>query len=106
MHKMNTPHVTLWAGSTAPTESALTRLCAEQGLHPYQWSNGPHDTYAAHSHSYDKVIYVVRGSITFGLPELGQQLTLNPGDRLDLPSGVVHNAQVGAQGVVCLEAHR
>lgn len=75
-------------------------------MQPYAWSNGPHDTYAAHSHSYDKVIYAVRGSIMFGLPELGQQLTLNPGDRLDLPAGVVHDAKVGAQGVVCLEGHK
>ena len=82
------------------------RLCAEQGLRPYSWSNGPHDTYSAHSHSYAKVIYVIRGSITFGLPELDQQLTLKPGDRLDLPAGTVHNAVVGAQGVICLEAHR
>ena len=84
----------------------LMRLCAEQGLHPYQWSNGPHDVYAAHSHAYDKVIYVVKGSITFDLPQLGQQLTLKAGDRLDLPAGTVHDAVVGAQGVVCLEAHR
>jgi hypothetical protein len=31
---------------------------------------------------------------------------LNPGDRLDLPAGTVHDAVVGPQGVVCLEAHR
>ena len=102
---MNTPRVTPWAESTLPTESTLIRLCAEQGLHPYQWANGPHDVYAAHSHTYDKVIYVVRGSITFGLPQLGQQLELKAGDRLDLPAGTVHDAVVGAQGVVCLEAH-
>jgi hypothetical protein len=40
------------------------------------------------------------------LPELGKQLTLKAGDRLDLPAGVVHDAHVGAEGVVCLEAHR
>ena len=103
---MTAPHVTLWADSTPPTEFTLRQLCAEQGLHPYQWSNGPHDVYAAHSHSYDKVIYVVHGSITFGLPELEQQLTLNAGDRLDLPAGTVHDAVVGSQGVICLEAHK
>ena len=105
---MNTPHVTPWAGSTAsqPTESTLRQLCVEQGLQPYPWSNGPHDTYAPHSHSYDKVIYVIRGSITFGLPELSQQLTLTAGDRLDLPAGTVHDAVVGAEGVACLEAHK
>ena len=79
---------------------------AEQGLSPYAWSNGPHDVYSALSHSYNKVIYVVQGSIIFGLPELNKQLTLKAGDRLDLPAGIVHNAVVGAQGVVCLEAHK
>jgi hypothetical protein len=28
-----------------------------------------------------------------------------PGDRLDLPASVVHAAEVGENGVVCLEAH-
>jgi quercetin dioxygenase-like cupin family protein len=57
-------------------------------------------------HSYTKIIYVVHGSITFGLPDLGQQITLKAGDRLDLPAGTVHDAVVGPQGVVCLEAHK
>ena len=102
---MTTPLLTPWADQPAPTESMLMQLCAEQGLSPYSWSNGPHDVYSAHSHSYAKVIYVVRGSITFGLPELGQQLILKAGDRLDLPAGTVHDAVVGSDGVVCLEAH-
>lgn len=101
-----TPLVTPWSDSAAPTQSALRQRMTDEGLGPYSWSNGPHDVYSAHSHSYNKVIYVVQGSITFGLPELGQQLTLKAGDRLDLPAGVVHDAHVGAQGVVCLEAHK
>jgi quercetin dioxygenase-like cupin family protein len=75
-----------------------------EGLQPYSWSNGPFDVYAAHSHSYNKVIYVVEGSVTFGLPGQNRELTLNAGDRLDLPAGTVHDATIGAQGVVCLEA--
>jgi quercetin dioxygenase-like cupin family protein len=62
--------------------------------------------YSAHAHGYNKVICVVRGSITFGLPEFGQNLTLKAGDRLDLPAGTVHDAVVGSQGVVCLEGHK
>ena len=103
---MNTPLVTPWTDSHIPNQSTLWSLMVEEGLSPYSWSNGPHDIYAAHSHSYNKVIYVAQGSITFGLPELGKQLTLGAGDRLDLPAGVVHDAVVGAQGVVCLEAHK
>jgi quercetin dioxygenase-like cupin family protein len=78
----------------------------DEGLDPYAWSNAPFDMYAAHSHGYDKVIYVVQGSITFGLPGLNQSLTLKTGDRLDLPAGVVHDAHVGSEGVVCLEGHK
>jgi len=104
MNKM--PLVTPWVDSILPTQSTLWRLMSDEGLSPYAWSNGPHDIYSAHSHSYNKVIYVVQGSITFGLPELGQKLTLKAGDRLDLPAGIVHDAVVGPQGVVCLEAHK
>jgi len=76
-----------------------------EGLNPYSWSNGPHDVYAAHIHTYDKVIYCVSGSITFGLPHEDIRLTLHPGDRLELPAGTLHDAVVGDEGVVCLEGH-
>lgn len=103
---MNAPLVTPWTDPATPTQPTLRQRMSNEGLSPYTWSNGPFDVYSAHSHSYNKVIYVVQGSITFGLPELGQQLTLKAGDRLDLPAGIVHDAQVGEQGVVCLEAHK
>jgi quercetin dioxygenase-like cupin family protein len=98
--------ITNWEHEQAPTEASIQRLLRQEALSAYAWQNGPHDTYAAHSHSYDKVIYVVRGSITFGLPDLGNSVELAAGDRLDLPRGVRHDAQVGPMGVVCLEAHR
>jgi quercetin dioxygenase-like cupin family protein len=103
---LSAPQVTPWADSITPTESTLRQRMASEGLDPYAWSNRPHDVYSAHSHDYNKVIYVVKGSITFGLPQLNQQLTLQAGDRLDLPAGTIHDAVVGTQGIVCLEAHK
>jgi quercetin dioxygenase-like cupin family protein len=70
-----------------------------------EWSNGPGDTYAAHSHGYDKVLVATRGSITFHLIDLGRDVTLKPGERLELPAGTVHAATVGPDGVGCLETH-
>src|SRR5664280_597029 len=49
-------------------EPELAARLAAAGLAPGRWGNGPGDRYAAHRHSYDKVIVCVRGSITFGLP--------------------------------------
>jgi uncharacterized protein YjlB len=89
-----------------PAESDIRRAMAQEGLDPYRWSNGPGDVYGAHHHGFHKVIYVVRGSITFGLPDTGDRLLLSAGDRLDLPAGVRHDAVVGPQGVVCLEGHQ
>jgi uncharacterized protein YjlB len=80
------------------------RLRAE-GLSAGTWSNGPFDRYAAHTHAYDKVLVCVRGSIRFDLPDHGRSIELQPGDRLDLPAGIVHAALVGDGGVTCLEAH-
>ena len=97
--------VTRWTASVAPTEQALRVLFEEEGLQPYSWANGPLDRYAPHRHDFDKVIYVVRGSITFRLPRSGKSLELKAGDRLDLPSGIEHDALVGEEGVRCLEAH-
>jgi quercetin dioxygenase-like cupin family protein len=95
-----------WAAAAPPTETAIRRRLADEGLRPYEWANGPGDVYGAHDHPYHKVIYVVQGSITFGLPGEGRRVALDAGDRLELPPGVVHEAVVGPRGVVCLEAHR
>jgi quercetin dioxygenase-like cupin family protein len=105
---MSTNQVTVraWPGATPPGEGEIERLLAGEGLRPYRWANGPGDVYGAHAHPYHKVIYVVRGAITFGFPDDGGQATLQAGDRLELPPGVRHDAVVGPQGVVCLEAHR
>ena len=95
-----------WSGGTSPDEETIRKILAEEDLHGYRWSNGPGDVYSAHSHSYNKVIQVVSGSITFGLPAGDEKVTLNLGDRLNLPAGVSHNAVVGPEGVACIEAHR
>jgi hypothetical protein len=51
------------------------------------------------------VLVCASGGIVFGLPRRGEHVTLGPGDRLDLPAGTEHDAVVGPEGVVCLEAH-
>ena len=104
--KNNTIEIIRWSGDKVPEEATLRKILADEDLHPYVWSNSPGDVYGAHAHGFHQVIYVVRGSITFGLPDSGDRVTLNTGDRLELPPGVTHNAVVGNQGVACLEAHR
>ena len=83
----------------------MTRLRSEaSGCH--SWSNGPDDRYAAHSHTYTKVLYCVDGSVTFALEADDRRLALNPGDRMVVPAGTMHSAVVGPAGCTCIEGRR
>ncbi len=95
-----------WSQSESPTEEILWNMMEREGFAPFRWTNNPHDVYMAHDHPYHKIIYVISGSITFGFPIEGEPITLYPGDRLELPAHLIHNAAVGDSGVICLEAHR
>ncbi|GJM40346.1 MAG: hypothetical protein DHS20C20_06280 [Ardenticatenaceae bacterium] len=99
-------HIQKWAKPKAPSEPDLLEKMVQEGLKPYKWSSNPQDVFPAHDHPYEKVIMVIEGSITFGFPIEGEPTTLYPGDRLDLPPRVMHNAVAGKDGVVCLEAQR
>ena len=83
-------------------EAAARAAFATESLTPHAWSNAAAARYDWHTHSYDKVLFCIRGGITFHT-ETGDHV-LSPGDRLDIPTGTPHAATVGAAGVTCLEA--
>lgn len=97
--------VTPWHEETPPTEEELRTSLESQQLKVYRWSNGPDDVYAGHTHGYNKIIYVIEGTIRFELPTRHETFNLKTGDRLELPAGIRHSAIVGPEGVTCLEAH-
>jgi quercetin dioxygenase-like cupin family protein len=94
-----------WDRPAQATPAELQARLLEEGLFPYEWSNSPGDSYTPHIHDYDKVIVVVRGSITWVLPETNQAIETRVGDRIELPRGTWHAAEVGPEGVACLEGH-
>jgi uncharacterized protein YjlB len=103
-------HVIRWQDSAPPQEHRLCLRMQQEGLSPYTWSNGPNYSYSVHTHSYQKVLHCLYGSICFLL--YGQSIAsgeetsidLSVGDCLILPAGISHSAQVGPEGVTCLEA--
>ena len=101
-----------WQDKALPTERELRERMQREGLSPYIWSNGANYRYTAHTHSYEKVLYCVQGSIRFVLPEQvnadgnADFVDLNLGDCMILPPHAMHSAVVGPHGVTCLEATR
>ena len=69
------------------------------------WSNDPDAVYGEHEHPYGKILVVASGRITVTVNRGERVVTLKRGDRLELPPHTPHSAVVGAEGVVCLEAH-
>jgi quercetin dioxygenase-like cupin family protein len=57
------------AGLVATTRDS--KIFRAERLMPSLWSNGPDDRYAAHSHTYHKVLYCASGSIRFTLEDTG-----------------------------------
>jgi len=61
-----------------------------------------------------EVYYVVSGRAQIRVADAfddhtvqaGSKVTRKAGDRLDLLANIIQDAVVGAQGVVCLEAHK
>lgn len=103
---MSEATVTRWQSTDTPTRDAIEAIFRQDGLSASWWSNGSGYRYAAHSHSYHKVLYCARGSIRFVLEGTGEAIDLSAGDRLDLPPATLHSALVGPEGVTCAEAAR
>ena len=93
-----------WTGGQHPTRSVITRMMKKEGLRPYGWNNTPNYRYAVRSHNYDKVLYVISGSLELTLPDTNQRTIIKTGDRVDIPAGVRHGTNVGSTGVECVEA--
>ncbi len=93
-----------WSGGQHPTLSVITRQMKQEGLRPYMWTNSPNHRYAVRSHGYDKIMYVVEGTVEVILPDSNQRVLLRAGDRTEIPAGVRHGAIVGKSGAKCVEA--
>ena len=86
-------------------EAGLAERLAREGLRPRRWANGPDAVYGEHAHPYGKVLVVASGSIAFTINRGERVVTMKRGNRLELPPRTLHSAVVGAEGVVCFEAH-
>ncbi len=96
--------LTPWQWDGEVSEEELRRELRSQGLAPYTWHIGPGDHFSLHSRSYTRVIYAIRGSATFHFPETNEDVTLEPGDRIQIDARTQHAITAGEEGITCLEA--
>ena len=102
--KVATVAITRWQGSQHPSMANIMQKMKEDSLRPYMWTNMANHRYAVRSHNYDKVLYVIDGTVEITLPDSNQRVILRSGDRIDIPAGVRHGTIVGNAGAKCVEA--
>ena len=92
--------LTRWNKETTPSLEALRSALTGEGLVVSEWMDPAGTVYPVHTHEYPEVRIVVHGQLRIGLPETGEEFTLTPGDRLDLPADTPHWADVMGPGAV------
>ena len=85
------------------SEAALRRKLESQGYNVARYIYEPGTVFPDHKHGVDKIDAVVSGR--FRLVIGGHVAVLGPGDWVEVPRGVTHNASVmGNEAVVSLDA--
>lgn len=87
------------------SEAALRRAIEAQGYRVSRCVYPPGTRFDDHAHDVDKIDAVVSGR--FRMTMSGTSMVLEAGDRLAVPRGMVHSAEVlGDQEVISLDATR
>jgi len=94
----------LWQGDDHPGEGRLRRQLEDEGYEVHAWRDPADRIYGAHHHACDESLWILRGSMEFEVD--GRAYPLGPGDRLELPAGVVHRATAGPDGAIYLIGQR
>lgn len=93
-----------WTDPNPPSERALRSQLESEGYDVRRWRDPSDRVYAAHRHELDESLWVLHGRIVFRVE--GDEVALEPGDRLLLPGGTVHSAKAGPDGATYLIGQR
>jgi quercetin dioxygenase-like cupin family protein len=103
---MSEPRLERWDSQDGPvTEKRLMSILESEGYEVASYTYRPGTVFPPHEHTQDKCDAVVEG--TFRLTANGAAYDLEPGDRLYIPAGTRHTAEViGSVAVLSLDGTR
>lgn len=91
-----------WSKAYESAEEELEELMAAKNIDARRWTAEGGQMFDAHMHEKDKRLWCAEGSIVFTVN--GQDISMQPGDTLDLPAMTVHEAVAGLTGCACYES--
>ena len=87
-----------WDQSSPPSEQEAEARLRQEGYQVFRWHDVPGSNLPRHRHVYDECVWVLQGSMTFGIED--SEYVLKAGDRLYLARGVPHTTRVPATEAV------
>lgn len=94
--------VQILEGNRNPSDEEVEELFSSRELGYYTFSNSAGDHYAPHSHGYNKLLLILRGSMRWTIS--GTAHTLSAGTAIILPAGTVHEVDC-LTDCACAEGH-
>ena len=84
-------------------ETSMRNKSKSQGYSCTRYTFPPGTDFPDHTHSISKKDSIIAGQFRFAM--LGKEVILQPGDMIEVPAGIVHNASVvGNESVVFFDA--
>lgn len=85
--------------------SEIKRELRDQGYSLYVHSHPPGMCFPEHKHPHVTLHVILSGKMSVVMD--GSEITLGPGERLEIPANTPHTAEVmGDSGVVCIDARK
>jgi quercetin dioxygenase-like cupin family protein len=91
-----------WSKVYESAEEELLSQLSAKNIAYTRWTAEPGELFEAHVHPFNKVLWCAEGSIVFIVDN--SQISLQPGDTLELPANTMHEATAGLGGCVCYES--
>jgi len=92
-----------WSRDYESAEEELVRQLAVRNVQAERWHIEEHDKLEDRTYAFDSRLWCVEGSIMIHVA--GKNISLQPGDTLDIPADTAHSATAGMTGAVCFQAH-
>ena len=91
-----------WSRDYESAEEELVRQLAVRNVQAERWHIEEHAKIQERTYDFDSRLWCVEGSIVIHAD--GKNISLQPGDTLDVPAGTGHSASAGMTGAVCFQA--
>jgi quercetin dioxygenase-like cupin family protein len=90
-----------WSKHYESAEEELTNLLAARNIEAERWTANEMEVLDSRVFAEDHQLWCAEGSIIFTIE--GQRVSIQPGDTLEIPANMPHDAIAGISGCVCYE---